>query len=88
MERNKHTVRFKYLRHVFKSKGEVLRMLRGIRVNGDLKGLPYDGVHHCGRTHLPWGHPWGKLLKKKKKKKKLHNKLQLLCATCVPLSRP
>ena len=57
MERNKHTVRFKYLRHVFKSKGEVLRMLRGIRVNGDLKGLPYNGVHHCGRTHLPWGHP-------------------------------
>ena len=69
MERNRHTVRFKYLRHVFKSKSEVLRMLRGIRVNGDLKGLPYNGVHHCGRTHLPWGHPWGKLLKKKKKKK-------------------
>ena len=69
MERNRHTVRFKYLRHVFKSKGEVLRMLRGIRVNGDLKGLPYDGVHHCGRTHLPWGHPWGKLLKKTKQNK-------------------
>ena len=69
MERNRHTVRFKYIRHVFKSKGEVLRMLRGIRVNWDLKGLPYNGVHHCGRTHLPWGHPWGKLLKKKKKKK-------------------
>ena len=76
MERNRHTVRFKYLRHVFKSKGEVLRMLRGIRVNGDLKGLPYNGVHHCGRTHLPWGNPWGKLLKKKKKKT-LHKKLQL-----------
>ena len=75
MERNRHTVRFKYLRHVFKSEGEVLRMLRGIRVNGDLKGLPYDGVHHCGRTHLPWGHPWGKLLKKNKTKQKKQQKI-------------
>ena len=85
MERNKHTVRFKYLRHVFKSKGEVLRMLRGIRVNGDLKGLPYDGVHHCGRTHLPWGHPWGKLLKKKKKKKKIAALVCHLCAVVTAL---
>ena len=69
MERKRQTVRFKYLRHVFKGKGEVLRMLRGIRVNGDLKSLSHNGVHHCGRTHLPWGHPWGKLLKKKTKTK-------------------
>ena len=51
------TIRFEYIRQRFESKGEVLRMLCGVGVHGQLKSPSHNAIQHCSRAHLPWGYP-------------------------------